>query len=108
MKIKNINTNVNFSDVSFGKNDMIGQSLKKLNQIDSKVDIYDFKRLSINVIYDGSIETDYENFTLFFSPVGYTVPFENIYLNNYLFKILFINYFAVKYPGLVSPPSMRA
>ncbi|UKI28605.1 MAG: hypothetical protein L6V78_06845 [Clostridium sp.] len=42
-----------------------------------------FKGLSINVIYDGSIETDYENFTLFFSPVGYTVPFADIYLNNF-------------------------
>ena len=56
---------------------------KKSYLIIDLMDIYDFKGLSINVIYDGSIETDYENFTLFFSPVGYTVPFASIYLNNF-------------------------
>ena len=59
---------------------------KKSYLIIDLMDIYDFKGLSINVIYDGSIETDYENFTLFFSPVGYTVPFADIYLNNFYVK----------------------
>lgn len=62
MKIKNVNTNVNFSDVSFGKNDMIGQSLKKFNQIDSKVDIYDFE--NDESIANEEIKNIFENYDL--------------------------------------------
>lgn len=45
--------------------------------------IYDFKGLSINVVFNNIIESDEDSFTLYFSGTGYKVPFNDIYLNNF-------------------------
>lgn len=45
--------------------------------------IYDFSSLSLDVVFDNVISDEFANYTMYFSYTGYSIPFTDVYINNF-------------------------
>ena len=45
--------------------------------------VYDFSSLSLDVVFDNVISEDFANYTMYFSYTGYSIPFTDVYYNNF-------------------------
>lgn len=45
--------------------------------------IYDFSSISLDVVFDNVISDEFANYTMYFSYTGYSIPFTDVYINNF-------------------------